>query len=80
MGMTFEQPWFLLLWIVLLLILAVPIIVAGFTTAANGYFKAKEQHISRLAAALGRTLEKEGEQLKKAVQSMTGERKENDGD
>lgn len=58
MHMSFENPVFLLIWIVAVLIVTIPIIVAGITTAINGYFKAKEQHIAKMAKAIGSALEK----------------------
>lgn len=67
MNMSFESPVFLLLWIIALLILTVPIIVAGITTAINGYFKAKEQHMSKMAMAFGTALEKRLKDLDKKV-------------
>lgn len=50
------NPWQLLLWIVGLELLSLPLIVGGINSAFNGYFKAKEQHVGKLAKAIGDSL------------------------
>ena len=58
MSTAFSNPVFFMLWLIGLLILSMPIIVAGVNTIISGYFKAKEQHISKLAGAVGQAFEK----------------------
>lgn len=50
--------WTLLLWIAALLLIMVPIVGIMGKVLCDGYFRAKDAHIARIAAALGKTLEK----------------------
>lgn len=74
MVFTNMEPWMLLLWIVCLCILVAPILVATVNSIFNGYFKAREGHIGRVAKALGKTIEKTADEMTKRLK--TGKSKE----
>lgn len=57
MHLSFDQPWFMLLWIVALSILLVPIIVGGVNAVVNNYFSAKERHLAKIVKAIGETIQ-----------------------
>ena len=59
------NAWQLLLWIVGLELLSAPLIVASVSAVINGYFKAKEEHVGKMAKAAGTTITQLAESLKK---------------
>ena len=62
MGLT---PWQLLLWIAGFELITFPLLAALVASFFNGYFRAKEQHTSNMANAVGEALKKTAETIKK---------------
>lgn len=83
MSLALLSPWQQLLWLVCAFILIVPILAAGVTTVIRGYFNAKENHIGKIAMAIGNTLSKMSdetlktlkEELKKAKEKISNDEK-----
>lgn len=69
------NAWQLLIWIVGLELLSAPILVFIINSAANGYFKAKEQHYGRVAGAIGKAMESNGKALEKAINNLVAKTK-----
>ena len=51
MSLALLTPWQQLLWLVCAVILIVPVVAAGVNAVLRGYFRAKEEHIGRIAKA-----------------------------
>lgn len=83
MSLALLTPWQQLLWLVCAFILIIPILAAGVTTVIRGYFNAKENHIGKIARAIGNTLSKASdetlktlkEELKKAKEKIVNDEK-----
>ena len=59
------NAWQLLLWIVGLEVLSLPLIAGCANSIIKGYFRAKEEHVSKVARAVGEAFTKMGEQVDK---------------
>lgn len=58
MGIVNLTAWQLLAWIVGLEIVSAPIIIVVVNSVISGYFRYKEQHVGRMAKAIGEAMEK----------------------
>ena len=65
MNLALLTPWQQLFWIVCLVALVVPIVSWGVIGAIRGYFKAKEEHYSRIAGAVAAAVSKSSEEIMK---------------
>lgn len=61
------SPRQLLAWIAGLEVISAPIIIFIFNAIMIGYFKAKEQHQSKMIGAFGKTVEAMGKDLTKKI-------------
>lgn len=64
------NPWQTLLWIAALMLILLPIIVAGARSIIDGYFESKEKHWGRILNSLGKVIEQIGEETKKKSNDM----------
>ena len=84
MSLALLTPWQQLLWLVCAVFLIVPIVAAGVNVVLRGYFRAKEEHTSRMAKAVANVINqvakeangKLDEVLKKINAVENGEKKE----
>ncbi len=84
MSLALLTPWQQLLWLVCAVILIVPIVAAGVNAVLRGYFRAKEEHISRITKAVANVINhvakeangKLDEALKKIKEAQGEEKKE----
>ena len=67
MNLALLTPWHQLLWLVCAVILIVSVVSAGITAVIREYFRAKEEHIGRIAMAVGKTLTKMQDELTNSV-------------
>ena len=61
------NAWQFLLWVAALEMIVAPFVILVVGTIINGYFHAKDQHIGRIAGALGQTLSKAAEDISKKI-------------
>ena len=51
-----SNPWMLLLWIMALVMALIPLLIILWSGLCAGYFKAKENHTSKIIKALYETI------------------------
>lgn len=51
-----SNPWMLLLWIIALVMALIPLLIILWSGLCAGYFKAKENHASKIIKALSETI------------------------
>ena len=51
-----SNPWMLLLWIIALAMALIPLLIILWSGLCAGYFKAKENHTSKIIKALSETI------------------------
>ena len=73
MGIINLTAWQLLAWIVGLEIVSAPIIIVVVNSVISGYFRYKEQHVGRMAKAIGEAMEN----MIKAIESKNKKEEEN---
>lgn len=56
MNLALLTPWQQLLWLVCAAVLIVPIVAAGINTVIRGYFRAKREHVGKMAKAFANAL------------------------
>lgn len=56
MSLALLTPWQQLLWLVCAFVLIVPVVSWGAVGIIRGYFRAKEQHIGRIAKAIANAI------------------------
>lgn len=61
-------PWQMLLWIVALMMIAVPLIGILYTTIINSHYKAKEQFLYRFIANFSKAIGTAGESILKSME------------
>ena len=84
MSLALLTPWQQLLWLGCAVILIVPIVAAVVNAVLRGYFRAKEEHISRIAKAVANAINQVAKEangrldevLKKIKEADSGEKKE----
>lgn len=82
MSLALLTPWQKLLWLVCAVILIVPVVAAGVNAVLRGYFRAKEEHISRIAKAVANAINQVAKEANsrldetlKAIKEAQGEEK-----
>ena len=70
------NAWQTFIWIIGLILLALPPIVWSVSSIINYYFQAKEKHISKLAKAAGEALTKIAENNRKKNEAKNAEREQ----
>ena len=53
-----SNPWMLLLWIIALVMALIPLLIILWSGMWNGYFRAKQNYLSKIMKALHDTLSK----------------------
>lgn len=51
-----SNPWMLLMWIIALVMALIPLLIILWSGLCAGYFKAKENHMSKIIKALSETI------------------------
>lgn len=74
MNFSAFTPWQFILWIVCVEMVSIPLIAILVGTIINGYFRAKENHVSRVMNAAAKAFEKITDDLTK---KMTEKMKDN---
>lgn len=64
------NAWQFLLWIIGLEIASYPLLVGLMNSIIDGYFKAKEKHIGRVAKAVGDSLQAAFNEIKKKSEEL----------
>ena len=67
MNLSLLSPWQLMLWIVCLEVLSIPLIVILVNSIIIGYFKAKRDHIGKMANSFAKAFEKIADNMLKTI-------------
>ena len=73
-----SNPWMLLLWIIALVMALIPLLIILWSGLCAGYFKAKENHTSKIIKAFSETFKQASDILAKKVANKTSGNSETD--